>query len=600
MSVYHKFLDQDILETTINAHPAIEVVSGTLGWRSNVGTSSSLSLYGGIRGRTVQGVSVAPVDPIDTHSIDKVIFVSGSYPATGSIHLVKVRKGPNTLASDINHDNWYESHFYPILGLYEHYSKYNPEYFTGSYDRYCLYFHSPLTGGFEQTLRSVSAGSRFHTSGTITVEAWIKPMRVTGSSNFFIVSKRNALEWGVFISGSGHLVYQDRTHGIKTSSFSLRAGEWQHIAVTNPRGIHAVSASFYLNGVLASGSLLTGSGADVDDEDAAIVIGTDSQGINPFHGYMFEVRLWNRERSATQISSSYNRRLFECTPATGTYYKPLIYDQALVSYIPMVDGPNRRAGLEPVGSGAFDMYWITKASVTESDKVMDSNYTVIDHNSSTPKAPLWQPLDHPDFTTWKTRIDNEVTMFKVIHVPSMFYGRQIATGSVRIQCNAYSNKRIRRVIVDDGRGSLYVSGSYTKDISGESYAGQAWNKVGNVFYTEGLMVITEPSFLDLGENIDSADPNDVFQLSFKGVNRIPSKVFMCRVPAAEANASNNPSFASYNEQTGHYEIKRGNTTYITAVGLYNEDRQLVAVAKLAQPIRKREKDKLNIRLRFDF
>jgi hypothetical protein len=42
------------------------------------------------------------------------------------------------------------------------------------------------------------------------------------------------------------------------------------------------------------------------------------------------------------------------------------------------------------------------------------------------------------------------------------------------------------------------------------------------------------------------------------------------------------------------------TTWISAVGIYNEDHKLVAVAKLASPIRKREKDKLLIRLRMDF
>lgn len=47
-------------------------------------------------------------------------------------------------------------------------------------------------------------------------------------------------------------------------------------------------------------------------------------------------------------------------------------------------------------------------------------------------------------------------------------------------------------------------------------------------------------------------------------------------------------------------VREDGTTWITAIGLYNEDRKLVAIAKLAQPIRKREKDKINIRLKMDF
>jgi hypothetical protein len=173
--------------------------------------------------------------------------------------------------------------------------------------------------------------------------------------------------------------------------------------------------------------------------------------------------------------------------------------------------------------------------------------------------------------------------------------------------NSYANKGLQRVLMDDGKGRLYISGSVLRPISGEDYTGMRWNKVGNVFYSEGLVVITDPSLADFGDiGNDASASVDTLQVSFNGLERISTKVFQCFVPAGDANGSNNPTFTKYSNNTNdqYYEkwvVKQDKPTpWITAVGLYNEDHKLVAIAKLAQPIRKREKDKLLIRLKMDF
>jgi hypothetical protein len=170
------------------------------------------------------------------------------------------------------------------------------------------------------------------------------------------------------------------------------------------------------------------------------------------------------------------------------------------------------------------------------------------------------------------------------------------------------NKGIQRVIQDDGHGRLYVSGSMSRQVSGENFSGLKWNKVGNVFYNEGLIVITDPAFADFGDINQDASPAfpDTLQIAFSGQEKITTKVFQCRVGAGQANGSNNPTFSSLNldpkSQFYNKRIVKNSplTTWISAVGIYNEDHKLVAIAKLASPIRKREKDKLLIRLRMDF
>lgn len=135
------------------------------------------------------------------------------------------------------------------------------------------------------------------------------------------------------------------------------------------------------------------------------------------------------------------------------------------------------------------------------------------------------------------------------------------------------------------------------------------NLVGNIFYSEGLAVLkggglnVESPSNDFGE---VSPTNHKWRISLKGVHRIPVKIFRCRAPAGQLNASTNPSF--YQFLTGTTATFRNEkeivmdppTTYVTAIGLYNDDYKLVGLAKLAQPIKKEEGQDILFRLRLDF
>ena len=197
--------------------------------------------------------------------------------------------------------------------------------------------------------------------------------------------------------------------------------------------------------------------------------------------------------------------------------------------------------------------------------------------------------NHTKHTYQTSSFPNE---FVVIHVPEMFYGRQIASGSVVITNDQFPGYKF----VDDGYGRLFQVSAST-DWKTAWMTGTATN-VGNVFYNEGLIVLStastswQHSFWS-GSNIG---------IQFDGSTIMQSMVFMCRMAPGEVNASNNPTY-SYTDVAGKSWAKStGSTeghTYITAIGIYNEERQLVAVAKLAQPIRKRERDNIDIRLKLD-
>lgn len=195
--------------------------------------------------------------------------------------------------------------------------------------------------------------------------------------------------------------------------------------------------------------------------------------------------------------------------------------------------------------------------------------------------------------------------FTCFHIPSMFYGRNIATGTVALTVNSFAGAPFGYdstgtiYWVDDGIGRIWQVPSLTSSWqSGTSI-------VGNVFYNEGLIVFTHPDWrwhqLLLSSSLTMAEPH--ISLQFDGSYHIKSMLAMCRMNPADVNASNNPTYY-ITDETGKrwardWEEQTEAITYVTAVGIYNEERQLVAVAKIAQPIRKRERDDIDIKLRMD-
>jgi hypothetical protein len=572
MGIYYKFNKDDLLYSVINSSPLISLASGSGGWRSNTGVSSSLSIYEGCRQRAGDSsLFVSPYFDSQFVTIYNPLPTFSSYPGTGSINFVRVNSSEAPSESSITKTNWYEEHFNPILSLYDYYSGFNSDYVTGSFDYYSLFFHrsSSLSSSYVefdgQTLSSLTA--------SFTCAAQIKPLDISVLSQSFVIQSQKD-RWKFYIE-SGKLVFTDFV-SYASSSNSVQLGVWNDVAVSVSGG----NASFFIDSLSAGSSAFSSS---LSSSAENFVIGCELSGtkeINGFNGFLFESRIWKSAKTLSSLSGTYNRTIF----SSGS-------DSDLIHYVRFNDGPLSTAHGFSQGSGAFDY------------GVDGIHGELINFGSFSPASPSWQPNDNRNFVVRKNLVPNTITDLLVVHIPSMFYGIQIVTGSVNLTCDAYKNKGISRVLVDDGRGGLYVSGSLTRALSDEDYGGVKWNKVGNVFYNEGLIVIKDPSLLDFGSIQKDSDNLNTLRINFRGFERTSSKVVLCRIGSTEANASNNPTFyttVSESSDGNLYKKKRTDgVTYISAVGIYNEDRKLVAIAKLAQPIRKREKDKILIRLRID-
>lgn len=93
-------------------------------------------------------------------------------------------------------------------------------------------------------------------------------------------------------------------------------------------------------------------------------------------------------------------------------------------------------------------------------------------------------------------------------------------------------------------------------------------------------------------------------ITFQNVTNINSTLVFCRAAADEFNYSSNPTFID--EQNKIVVIDPGMETYqqtftfVTSVGLYDANDNLLAVAKLSRPVEKSPERDVTFRLRLDF
>jgi hypothetical protein len=89
-------------------------------------------------------------------------------------------------------------------------------------------------------------------------------------------------------------------------------------------------------------------------------------------------------------------------------------------------------------------------------------------------------------------------------------------------------------------------------------------------------------------------------ISFNNTTEINSKIYFCRVPHNMFNYSANPTYLTGSKIRVKNNASDSPVAYITTVGLYNSSNELLAVAKLSEPIRKDPTNDITIRVRLDY
>lgn len=179
-------------------------------------------------------------------------------------------------------------------------------------------------------------------------------------------------------------------------------------------------------------------------------------------------------------------------------------------------------------------------------------------------------------------------------------------------------------------GILYATASTTTTTllaANQSYP------VGHIYYQAGIAVISSSVFLDVadggiinnsyhsvsmsgptnvnetfkavltGSQISGAADNirsRIYNLQFNNTVELNSTIYFCRINHNEFNYSTNPTYLS----SGKMRVKTKSSdlpvSYITTIGLYSDAGELMAVAKLSEPLKKDPSQEFTIRARLDY
>tara|TARA_R100001079_G_C4451312_1_gene153883 strand:+ start:6811 stop:7902 length:1092 start_codon:yes stop_codon:yes gene_type:complete len=152
---------------------------------------------------------------------------------------------------------------------------------------------------------------------------------------------------------------------------------------------------------------------------------------------------------------------------------------------------------------------------------------------------------------------------------------------------------------------------------------------GHVYYQAGIAVITASYFtgafgdpngpgVGLDHKINVGQVNAQFtgstitqmanglrytidNIDFNNTTELNSTIYFCRANTQDYNYSSNPTYLNASKiRVKNDNPKAEPVSYISTVGLYSADNELLAVAKLSEPLKKSPSNELTLRVRLDY
>ena len=174
-------------------------------------------------------------------------------------------------------------------------------------------------------------------------------------------------------------------------------------------------------------------------------------------------------------------------------------------------------------------------------------------------------------------------------------------------------------------GILYATGSAMMNPTSTHTASIGTDKywyAGLLFYQAGIAILTGSVFgsqlatpivdyyagtavddVLTGSTIDTIGDSlrhRIGNIQFNNTTELNSTVYFCRINHNEFNYSSNPTYL----ENSRIRIKTQATdeplAYITTIGLYSDNNELLATAKLSEPLKKSASNEFTIRARLDY
>tara|TARA_R100000664_G_scaffold28358_1_gene39564 strand:- start:2837 stop:4003 length:1167 start_codon:yes stop_codon:yes gene_type:complete len=235
--------------------------------------------------------------------------------------------------------------------------------------------------------------------------------------------------------------------------------------------------------------------------------------------------------------------------------------------------------------------------------------------------------------------DKSQQAINLISIPSIFFDSGIKKGSVDLKYYI-SGTLIGRLQDSYKNGELIqTTGSTYAQTQGSS------SVAGVVLYKEGFILLTgswnldplnftlngnnKPSWINFAmganDSVTNVTPSASFQVKFKGTNPVSVLSMHAVAPKGYLNNSSNPTYQlyassslpvvsssfAYQEPTNipikntvsssfcNHSASFKKQTFISKIGIYDKDRNLIAVANMATPVKKTEDRELTFRLKLD-
>lgn len=230
------------------------------------------------------------------------------------------------------------------------------------------------------------------------------------------------------------------------------------------------------------------------------------------------------------------------------------------------------------GTGSRSLVYNSIKQLYYSNYISGSEGTtsLINIPTQNPDGTLIGPSYNPNYINNIQSID-EIRHFptssssniSVLSIPSKQFGEYIKPGSFKSEVSVDNI-----LFTDDGQGNL-ISESIN---------------YGNIIYEAGLVIYTSASTSDKGGNFNFTGSQ------WESTVTIYETQYKCTIRANEYNYSLNPSLLSESIKGQNEILNSGSaqysdfvtgsdfSPYVTTVGLYDDEQNLLAVAKLAQPL----------------
>ena len=140
----------------------------------------------------------------------------------------------------------------------------------------------------------------------------------------------------------------------------------------------------------------------------------------------------------------------------------------------------------------------------------------------------------------------------------------------------------------DSAVSMSIGGGPTGDANGNYTAGTVSASINQMLTGSKI------------ENFANNLRRRIHNISFNNTTELNSTVYFCRANHNEFNYSANPTYLSDSEIRVKDVPNDMPIAYVTSVGLYSPDNELMAVAKLSEPLRKDPTNELTLRVRLDY